>query len=63
MFIRTTTLLTSRPGEVADYFAWHNFDWIQRAVDPFYESSQILMEPSKQIKLIRKVRYGGQGVT
>lgn len=60
MFIRTTTFFNASPSEVADSFAWSNFDNIQRSVDPFYEASQLLMEPSNQIKLIRKVHNSSQ---
>ena len=55
MFIRTTAFFNASPTEVADTFAWSNFDQIQRSIDPFYETSQLLLEPSSQIKLIRKV--------
>ena len=56
MFIRTTTFFDASPVEVADSFAWSNFDRIQRLVDPFYETSQLLLEPTTQMKLIRKVK-------
>lgn len=55
LFIRTIATFEAAPATVFNAFSWDRFDGIQRTIDPFYESAQLLVDVSKNLKLIRKV--------
>ena len=56
LYIRTIATFNTTPQVVFDAFTWANLDATLRLIDPFYESSKLLMSPAKGLHLIRKVR-------
>ncbi len=53
-YIRTTAIINAPPDIVYEYFEWSSFDTTQKAIDPFYEGSELLLEATPNMKVIRK---------
>jgi len=53
-YIRTTTILNAKPADAYNLFTWENFDETQKKIDPFYESSAALLDPTAAVKVIEK---------
>lgn len=54
IYIKTTAYFPINPTSLYEIFKWKNFDTTQKAIDPFYESSGLIFEPSKDIKVVYK---------
>jgi hypothetical protein len=63
MYIRIVAIHHLRPSALYEYFSWDNFDSTMKMIDPFYESSELLLSPSTHfytpssaIQIAKKVR-------
>lgn len=53
-YVRTTAFIPCSPETVFDAFKWSNFHKTQSAIDPFYQSSEVVLEGSRTWRVIRK---------
>lgn len=44
MYIRTIATIPTAPSELIKKFRWDDFDTVQKAIDPFYESSRLIFK-------------------
>ena len=53
-YIKTTAIINAPPDIVYEYFEWSSFDTTQKAIDPFYEGCELLLEATPNMKIIKK---------
>jgi hypothetical protein len=57
LYIKTTASIPSSPKNVFNLFQWSNLQATGKAIDPFFEDISLVLDPAREIKVFRRVRF------